>query len=295
MDKTIRDQVSYCGGRNFPTQHIPSNACDCHHHIYDPIRFPYIATDIRNQPPATADCYELLKRKLGVTRSVVVQPSAYGLDNRCTLDAIQKLGKEHTRAIVVITNEISDLELQKMDALGVRGVRINMTCGYKDNWDDIRLLAERIAPFGWYMCLWVDPDLLVEKRHFFESLPVPLVLDHRGNLPAGIGSKHPAFALICQWMDQGKAWVKLSGYYFGSQEKDFSDTIAIGKEYAKSNPNRLLWGTDWPHPRCYTNLMPVPDDSALLDALMDQVGDERVFHKTLVENPEELFGFGKRV
>lgn len=291
MKIEIRNQVPYCKGRNFPKQKIPFNACDCHHHIYDPVRFSYIDTDSRNQPPATVDCYDLLKRKLGITRSVIVQPSAYGLDNRCTLDALTQLGKKVTRAIVVINNDISDSDLQKMDLMGVKGIRLNMTCGYKNSWDDIRLLVERIAPLGWCVCLWIDPDLLVEKKNFFEALPVPLVLDHRGNLPAGIGMNHPAFSLICHWMDIGKAWVKLSGYYFGSQKDDYSDTLLIGKEYAQSNPNQLLWGTNWPHPRCYTNCVPVPDDSLMLDKLMDQVGDENIFYKTLVDNPAKIFRF----
>ncbi|MCD2436576.1 amidohydrolase family protein [Acidaminococcus sp. NSJ-142] len=287
----VRNQVPYCGGRNFPNQKIPLNACDCHHHIYDPVRFPYISSDKRNQPPADVNCYQLLKNKLGITRDVIVQPSAYGLDNRCTLDALKQLGKKNARAIVVINNSISDEELKSMDELGVKGIRLNMTSGYVQPWDDIQLLVKRIAPMGWNVCLWVDADLLVEKKDFFEALPVQLILDHRGNLPAGVGIKHPAFRQICKWLDQGKAWVKLSGYYFGSQKEDFSDTIEIGKEYAKSNPNRLLWGTDWPHPLCYTNGVPCPDDSLMLDQLMEQVGDEKIFYKTLVENPAHLFKF----
>lgn len=101
--KKIRDQVPYCAGRNFPKYHIPKGACDCHHHIYDPVRYAYQPSDTRNQPPSTVDVYRMLQKKLGLSRNVIVQPSAYGTDNRCTLDALRAMGKEQTRAIVINT------------------------------------------------------------------------------------------------------------------------------------------------------------------------------------------------
>ena len=112
---TIGIQVPYCTGRNNPSHEIPAGACDCHHHIYDPVRFPYRPEDVRNQPPADVACYRLLQKKLGTTRNVIVQPSAYALDNRCTLDALQTMGKENTRAVVVIDNTVTDEELREMD------------------------------------------------------------------------------------------------------------------------------------------------------------------------------------
>jgi len=237
------------------------------------------------------ECYRLLKDKLGIARSVVVQPSAYGLDNRCTMDAVQRLGVENTRAIVVLDNQVMDSQLAALHRKGARGIRFNMNCGYKGDWEEIRRLVERVAEYGWCVCLWMDPDLLVEKRTFFENLPVQLVLDHRGHLPAGTGTSHPAFRMICDWLDQGRAWVKLSGWYFDSGEENYGDTLAIGREYVKANPNRLLWGTDWPHPNRYSKRKPCPDDSALLDALFDMAEDEETVYKTLVENPAKLFGF----
>lgn len=288
-----REQVPYCSGRDFPKTAIPAGACDSHHHIYDPVRFPYVPTDERNQPPSTADCYQLLKNKLGISRSVVVQPSAYGLDNRCTLAAVEQLGKENTRAIVVLDNSVTDAEIQSLHAAGARGIRFNMNCGYKGDWEAIRQLVEKVAPYQWCVCLWMDPDLLVEKQKFFEALPVPLVLDHRGHLPADQGSKHPAFRLITRWLEEERAWVKLSGWYFDSVQPGYADTLQVSWDYAKANNSRFLWGTDWPHPNCYSKGKPVPNDSAMLDALFDILQDETAFHKTLVENPAQLFGFGK--
>lgn len=286
-----RTQVPFCSGRDFPKNLIPEGACDSHHHIYDPVRFPYVDTDKRNQPPSTVDCYKLLKAKLGTTRSVVIQPSAYGLDNRCTLDAVKQLGTDVTRAIVVVDPTVTDEELTRMNALGAKGIRFNMNCGYKGEWSELRKLVERVAAFNWCVCLWMDPDLLVEKKDFFGSLPAQLVFDHRGHLPKNVGINHPAFKIICQWLDEGKAWVKLSGNYIDTVEPDYKDTVAVGRAYAKTNPNRLLWGTDWPHPSCYSGLKPLPNDSLMLDQLMEQVQDDKIFHKTLVENPAQLFGF----
>ncbi len=286
-----REQVPYCGGRSFPTIAISEGACDAHHHIYDPVRFPYMPTDERNQPPAPADCYQLLKDKLGITRSVVVQPSAYGLDNRCTMDAVKRLGTDCTRAVVVLDNQVTDAELAALHQQGARGIRFNMNCGYKGDWEEIRSLVKRVAVYGWCVCLWMDPDLLVEKRNFFESLPVPLILDHRGHLPAGIGAHHPAFKVICQWLEEERAYVKLSGWYFDSAEDDYADTIAVGKAYAAVNKTRFLWGTDWPHPNRYTKGKPCPDDSRYLDVLLDILQDEDAVRQTLVDNPAALFGF----
>lgn len=147
--KKIRDQVPYCAGRNFPKYHIPKGACDCHHHIYDPVRYAYQPSDTRNQPPSTVDVYRMLQKKLGLSRNVIVQPSAYGTDNRCTLDALRAMGKEQTRAIVVVDESVTDADLTAYHDQGVRGIRFNINCGYSGDWTKIERLAERIAPMGW--------------------------------------------------------------------------------------------------------------------------------------------------
>ena len=121
-------QVPYSSGRQVPSIKIPPLACDCHHHIYDPVRFPYLPTDTRNQPPATVDAYRLLQQRLGLTRNVIVTPSAYGFDNSCTLDALKQMGSK-ARAEVVVDTSITDAELKRMHSLGVRGIRFNIATG----------------------------------------------------------------------------------------------------------------------------------------------------------------------
>ena len=193
--------VPFSNGRNYPKYEIPKNACDCHHHIYDPVRFPYLPTDTRNQPPSTVDCYRMLQKRMGTTRSVIVQPSVYGTDNRCTLDALEKMGKKVTRAIVVVDGNISDQELHDMHEKGVRGIRINMNRGGLSDFGVIQNLAERIAPMGWGIYFWMKPDLIIEKEEYLRNLPCHVIFDHRGNLPPEEGVSHPAFRVIARMME----------------------------------------------------------------------------------------------
>lgn len=284
-------QVPFSAGRNTPKVEIPNGACDCHHHIYDPVRFAYLPTDTRNQPPATVDCYRMLQRRLGISRNVIIQPSAYGTDNRCTLDALQQMGKENSRAVVVIDDSISDEELYRMNELGVCGVRFNINCGGSNDLGLIRRIAERIAPMKWFICFWMDPNLTVEIEQFLYSLPCDVIFDHRGHIPSHMGIKHPAVKVISEMIKNNKAWVKLSGLYHDSECENYEDTISIGKVYVQANENRILWGTDWPHPSRYSAQKPMPNDSDMLDALLIQAGTEENFRKILVDNPSRLFGF----
>jgi len=285
-------QVPYCTGRNTPKAEIPANACDCHHHIYDPVRFPYRPTDTRNQPPAAVDCYRLLQKKLGTTRNVIVEPSAYGTDNRCTLEALKEMGKENTRAVVVLDNTVTDEEIREMHELGVRGLRFNINSGGgPEALDEIAALAKRVAPYGWSVAFWMSADLAVSMESFLRELPCQIVFDHRGHIPADIGTDHPAFDVICRLMKEGKAWVKLSGLYQDTKKADYSDTIALGKKYVEACVDRLVWGTDWPHPNIYDKKLDMPNDSDMLDALMEQAGTEENFRKILVDNPAKLYDF----
>ena len=285
-------QVPYSTGRNYPLLTIPENSCDSHHHIFNPVEFPYVDTDVRNQPPATVDAYRMLQKKLGLTRNVIVTPSAYGTDNRCTLDALKKMGK-NARAVVVVDDKITDKELEQMNQMGVRGIRFNITRGGSGDEETIRTLAERIAGLGWHVCFWMSADTTVNFADFLKSLPCPVVFDHRGHLPADTGTAHKAFRIITDMMQEGKAWVKLSALYHDSRYADFHDTIAVGKAYVNEAPDQVLWGTDWPHPSEYTAKKDMPNDADLLDALLFQAESMENVKKILVTNPERLFGFEK--
>lgn len=285
-------QVPYSAGRQKPTIKVPNNACDCHHHIYDPVRFPYVPTDVRNQPPATVDAYRLLQKRLGLVRNVIVTPSAYGTDNRCTLDALQQMGA-NARGVAVVDNNITNAELQKMHNLGVRGIRFNISTGGSNDRDMILSLSQRINELGWHVQFWMSANDTVRMEDFLLSLPSPIVFDHRGHLPQPEGTNHPAFRIICNLIDKGKTWVKLSGLYLDTKagEPAYADTVQVGQAYVKYAPERMVWGTDWPHPTVFSERKPWPDDANMLDLLAEQAPDELVRNRILVDNPAALYSF----
>lgn len=283
-------QVPYSTGRNTPKLKVPEMTCDTHCHIFDPVRFPYKPSDTRNQPPATVDVYRLLQKRLGISRCVVVTPSAYGSDNRCTMDAVKQLG-EAARAVVVLDENVTLDEIKKYHEQGARGVRFNIVSGASDSITKIQRMAEKVTMTGWHMVFWMSADLIAAYEKELNSLPCQIVFDHRGHLPAEQGVEHEAFSIISDMMRNKHAFVKLSALYHDSRTEGYADTISVGKAYANVNVDQLLWGTDWPHHSEFIARKQMPDDAQLLDCLSEQVVDEKAIHKILVENPARLYGF----
>jgi predicted TIM-barrel fold metal-dependent hydrolase len=285
-------QVPYSAGREAPTIHVPADACDCHHHIYDPVRFPYVPEDVRNQPPATVDAYRMLQQRLGLTRSVIVQPSAYGTDNRCTLAALEQMGPD-ARGVAVVDSTIGDAELDTMHRLGVRGIRFNVATGGSRDRKAIVSLSHRVNERGWHLQFWVNADDAVQMSALFDELPSPIVFDHRGHLPQPAGAAHPAFRLIARLIDKGRTWVKLSGLYIDTSlgEPTYADTVKVGRAFVELAPERVVWGTDWPHPSVFSERKPWPDDARMLDLLAEQAPAPAVVQRILVTNPAKLYGF----
>jgi D-galactarolactone isomerase len=287
--------VPCSGGTQRPKFKVPSNACDCHHHIYDPARFAYVPEDKRNQPPGTVDHYRLLQKRLGTTRSVIVQPSAYGLDNSCTLDALQKMGS-NTRAVTVIEPTVTDTELKRMQSLGVCGIRINLASAVKVvPVDKIEPLSKRVNELGWHMAFWIEADDIIEIGDLLMRLPTPLVFDHMAHLPQPAGTDHPAYRVVCKLIDKGKTWVKVSGAYLDTKlgPPAYADTSKLAQAFVRYAPERMVWGSDWPHPVMWGLKKPWPDDALLLDLLSEWVPNETVRNSILVENPAKLYGFQK--
>lgn len=275
-----------------PIFSVPQGACDCHHHIYDPDNFPYSPDDTRNQPPSTIEEYQNLLNKMGLSRSVIVNPSAYGLDNSCTIAALKKMGK-NARAVVTIDEKITTEEIKEMNDLGVCGVRFNFVKSGEVDHDTIKKIADKISSFNWHICFWISPDLIVELEDLFYQLPCDIVFDHRGHLPADQGVRHKAFQVICRLIENKKAWVKISGAYHDSSVgwPSYSDTVAVGKAYIQHDSSRVLWGTDWPHPSVYSSGGPIPDTVTLLDLLTEHTDSKEIIEQILVKNPEVLYKF----
>ena len=270
-----------------PRLRAPANAADCHIHIYDARFQPPVA---RPSNGTVAD-YRLLQQRIGVSRVVIVTPRNYVTDNSVTLDAIEQLGRANAKGVAVLRPGVTDAELQKLDAGGIRGIRF--TVGNPQtavvSIDMIEPLAQRIAPFGWHVQLNMDAAQIVDNAQMLGRLPTQIVFDHLGKLPPAAGVSHPAYGVICGLIDRGRAWVKVSGAYMNTDigPPSYADATAVARAYVAHAPERLVWGSDWPHPTPQEK----PDDALLFDLLAEWAPDEATRNRILVSNPEALYGF----
>lgn len=272
-----------------PKKKAPPGACDCHIHIVGPVEH-YPLSEQRAYTPAEASLsqYEHVQTILGTERVVVVQPSFYGTDNRCTLDALKHFGLQRSRGIAVIEPTVSDAELQNMHEAGIRGVRINLVTAGGPPVDHLTKMAERIAPLGWHTQVYVDGEQLAELALLLHRLPTDVVIDHMGHIPTAWGVGHPAVDMLCALLDNGRTWVKLCGYRSSSTGYPFADVDPLATRLVKAAPERCVWGTDWPHPSFESTL---PDDGELLDALLRWAPTPALQQRILVDNPARLYGF----
>ena len=272
---------------------VPDDACDAHLHIYDPA-FPEVAGPSLTATPrqATVDDYRRIQQRLGTRRCVVVQPRVYGTDNRATLAAVARLGPAQARGIAVVTPEVPDASLQALHAGGIRGVRMTLhaSTGAPTRIDMLGALAARIAPLGWHLQLHLQAEQIAAHADALADLPCPLVFDHLARLPLGEGTAHPAFGVVRALLQAGRAWLKLSGAYLNTAvgAPGYADTAAVARAWVDAAPDRLVWGSDWPHATEETHK---PDDAALLDLLADWVPDAGTRQAVLVTNPARLYGF----
>lgn len=286
--------VRFSAGTAAPRTALPAGACDCHVHVYDS-SFPATPGARLLPPDASVQDYRALQQRIGTTRTVLVTPSTYGTDNRCMLEALASLGSD-ARGVAVIDGSESDAELQRLHALGVRGVRLNLSLGVSGSVDLLRPLAHRIAPLGWHLQLLMAPDMLVTQAKVLRQLPVPVVFDHFGRIAPALAGRHPAHALLLDLLQAGRAWIKLSGGYIVSEHHAVDDPAldALAAGYLRAAPQRVLWGSDWPHATASSGLQPMPDDARQIDRLNDWVqqnGGPTTLQCVLVDNPAALYGF----
>lgn len=286
--------VRFSAGTAAPSTPLPAGACDCHIHVYDG-RFPS-ATGARLRPPdASAQDYRALQQRIRTTRAVLVTPSTYGTDNRCMIEGLAALGSQ-ARGVAVIDGTESDAELQRLHHLGVRGVRLNLSLGVAGTVAALMPLAQRIAPLGWHLQLLMAPDLLLGQAALLRQLPVPLVFDHFGRItPAMAGSA--AHQLLLDLLQRGQAWIKLSGGYIVSDQHSVEDPAldALAASYLRAAPQRVLWGSDWPHATASAGVQAMPDDARQIDRLAawaQHSTDRSALQRVLVDNPAALYGFG---
>jgi len=286
--------VPNSAGTSVPRFKAPADAADCHLHIYD-ARFKMAWPKLRAVENASLAEYRLLQKRIGTRRAVIVQPAAYGTDNRVTADAVASLGLDAARGIAVVHPGVSDAELDTLHAGGFRGVRFSMHDPRTaiTSPDMLAPLAPRLADRGWHVQLHVRADQLVEWADIVEALPCEVVFDHMGRLPQPEGVRHPAFGIIARRLEAGRAWVKLSGAYLDTRigSPRYPDASQVAREWARRFPERLVWGSDWPHP---TERDTKPDDALLFDLLHEWARDEATRRRILVENPQTLYDFRHR-
>ncbi len=281
--------VRWSSGTAQPALVAPAGAVDCHHHIYDQ-SYPINAASALRPPDATVADYRQLQQRLRLHRHVVVQPSTYGTNNQGIMDALAAFGDE-ARGIAVCDTSVTDAELDRMDKAGVRGLRFITSIPGGVPIDMLEPLSARVAELGWHVQLVMAGDEIAARREMLARLRSPVVFDHMGHIPQPQGVDHPGFAVIRAMLERGRTWVKLSGAYIDSKvgPPGYADIAPLAQALVAHAPERLVWGSDWPHPTKPVN--DKPDDAALFDLLSVWAPDERVRHAILVGNPATLYGF----
>jgi D-galactarolactone isomerase len=283
-------QVPNSSGTEPAKLKAPAGACDCHHHIYDAVRFPPTQPGGEIVPNARVEEFRILQKRIGTSRNVVVTPRAYVTDNRVTLDAIAQLGA-NARGVAVIHPTVTDAELKILANGGIRGIRFSLTDprNASTSFEMIEPLSKRVKALGWHIQINMTGDQILAAESLWNRLPTAIVFDHMGHVPQPEGLKHPVFNVIRRLVDKGRAWVKLSVTYDNTKDgpPGYEDVTNVALAYMKAAPERLVWGSNWPHP----NETIKPDDAVLFDLLGKWAPEETTRNRILVENPATLYGF----
>jgi 2-pyrone-4,6-dicarboxylate lactonase len=274
-----------------PLYAMPQGACDCHCHVFGPAsRFPYAPERTYTPDDAPFERLRALHDHLGITRAIVVQPTCHGVDHAVTIDAIARSNGRYL-GIANGAADFDDSELMKLHEAGMRGVRFNFVRHLGAVPDEARFLAmmKRIAPLGWHVELHLDAEDLLERERLFDNVNIPLVIDHMGRAKAAAGINQPAFrALLKLLCANPLAWVKISGADRLAGKAPLNDAIPFARALIEAAPNRVLWGTDWPHPNVSANM---PNDGELVNLFFRIVDDAALQRQILVSNPQLLYGF----
>lgn len=264
----------------------PALACDCHIHVFGPYaRYPLDAARKYTPPEAGLEDYRRVMASLGTGRVVLVQPSVYGVDNSCQRDAIAALG-DRARGIAVIDDSLSDRELRALDDAGFKGARLNLT--READLGSLERLATRVRELDWHVQLHLPGSALPGIADRLLKLPTEFVIDHLGRVDPRHGLEQPAFQSLLRLLESGRGWAKLSApYRMDLDGAPYRKAAPFARDLVKRFPERLVWGTDWPHP----DVAGVPEDQGLLDVLLDWAPDEAVRKRILVDNPAMLYRF----
>jgi 2-pyrone-4,6-dicarboxylate lactonase len=269
---------------------LPADACDAHCHVFGPAdKFPYAADRSYTPPDAPVENLRALHATLGISRAVIVHASCHGSEMDVTLDAIASSAGRY-RGVAVVKDSISDAELDRLHAGGIRGIRFNFVkhLGGVPDLAVFRRLLARIKPLGWHVVLHFDASDLLEQRELLARIDVPFIIDHMGRVKAADGLGQPPFqTLLALYRDNPLAWIKICGAERVSVGKrPFRDAVPFAQALLAIDADRLLWGTDWPHPNITKDM---PNDGELVDLLGEICPDAAVRARILVDNPTRLY------
>lgn len=277
-----------------PLKRLPLGSCDTHAHLFGPQHlYPYQTNRSYTPPDASEACYRKMLKTMGFDRAVLVQPSVYGLDNSRMLTMLSKTQVHDDvewRGVAVVSNAITDAQLESMHAVGVRGIRINLVFPGGITFSDVQYLARRVAGLGWHIQFLVDVsnfELLSERLN---ALPVDCVIDHMGHIPTQKTVSHSGFQELLELLKAGRTWVKLTGPNRISQlqQSPFYDVDPFFQALVEARLDRCLFGTDWPHVQLPTSM---PNDADLVNEFLRLVPSTEQQHAILVENPAKLYQF----
>jgi D-galactarolactone isomerase len=274
-------------GRPMTDRSFPAGACDTHMHFYDS-RYPAAPASLLRPPDATIAQYKEVQASLGLQRVVVVQPSTYGLDNSCTLDAVAEFSGD-ARAVVVVDDRTTEAEIDQLARRGARGARFHMLPGGAVPWEIMPAVAARIAPFGWHIQLQMNGRDLIDRVDILTALPTTLVVDHVGRFMPPAEPDDELFGVLLQLVDGGRTWVKLSAPYESALDvtHEYAAVSRLARTLVDRAPERMVWATNWPHPG--------QTDPPSLDEIgrlaFEWMPDDAVRRRILVDNPAELYQF----
>ena len=270
----------------------PANACDAHCHIFGPAnRFPFSDDRTYTPPDSGIDDFERLQQTLGLSRAVFVQASCHGTDNSAMVDAIRR-GRGRYAGVAMIDTSATEHDIAALHDAGVRGTRFNFVAhlGGAPALDDFWTIVHRVAAFGWHIVLHFDAKDLHRYAALLDDLPTAYVIDHMARVDASAGLEQEPFQQLLTLMGDERCWVKISGAerLTAGGAPPYDDVVPYARALIAAAPDRVLWGTDWPHP----NVRHMPDDGDLVDLLAAYVPDESTRNAILVDNPQRLYEFG---
>lgn len=272
---------------------LPPGTIDTHAHIFGPAeRYAWNPARGYTPPDALPDAYEALHKALGVDRGVLTQPSVYGTDNSCMLDYVSK-HPQRMRAVVAVGPDADEKVIERMHAQGARGLRVNIADPGGNpfaSFAELRQFAERLKPLGWHIELLLHVHQMDDVVDEIRRLPVDISVGHLGYMPARLGVDHPKYQAFLDLVADGRCWVKLTAPYrlTSRSATPYDDVAPFARALVARRPDRIIWGTDWPHPICP---VPMPNDGDLTDHLADWIEDEATRRRVLLDNPARLFGF----